>query len=132
MYNTILVKFVGSDYDKEYAYFTELDLQKEDVCVVEVNGVYKTVEVTKTRGLSRLQIDKAHKWIVQKVDVQDYLDAADRRELVTEIRNKLRSYKDQAEEMVLYQELAKSNPEIKGLLEELKTIAPDMVPQIES
>lgn len=132
MYDTILVKFVGSDYEKEYAYHTDLDLKKEDICVVDVNGDYKTVEVTKVRGLSRAQIDRAHKWIVQKVDVQSYLDSANKREIVIEIRNKLREYKDQAQEMVIYAELAKSNPEIKGLLDELKAVAPDMVPQIES
>lgn len=136
MYNVVEVEFCKSDRDyqnpKKYSYYSDIDLKAGDICVVQVrDNEYYTVKVVGARGLSRAARDRATKWIVCKVDTDAYIKSLKSKELILEIKNKLRERKEQAEEMLIYQQLASTDPEIKALLEELRILAPNMVPQIE-
>jgi len=134
MYQVVQVKFPENTYNKGYSYFTDIEgLKVGDPVVVYVHGTtrgFKVAEVSKVRGLSRAERDKAGKFIVQKINVEEYEANVKKHELVLEIRNKLREAKETAEEMLIYQSLANTNPEIKELLTELRGIAPEMVPQL--
>ena len=106
--------------EKGYTYLTDLDLEIGDKCVVDTpgNGL-SVVTVVSVRGLTAGQRTAATKWIVAKVDVEAHKERLRRQEAAQEIRNKLFEKKSQAEELKIYQMLAKDDPEIKALLEEL-------------
>jgi len=104
---------------REYTYLTDLDSQTGDFAVVENNGKYSVVEVKEIRGLTKLQRDKAHKWIVARVDVAAHEERLRKAAAAQEIRNKLQELREQQEELLIYKALAQGNPEIQQLLVEL-------------
>lgn len=63
-----MVKFVRGSFDQEYSYKTDLDdLGKDDVVVVQANDSY-SIAIFQRYSTTKNNIDKATKWIVQKVD----------------------------------------------------------------
>lgn len=118
----VLVTFSG--YEKEYAYFSDSELEVGDLVVVAPNNEFKVAEVTKTQGLYQSQADRATKWIVQRVDTEAFYAREKRMALVQEVRNKLKQRKDQLDEIILYQQLAGKDPEIKALLDQLNELDP--------
>ncbi|MCP3685781.1 MAG: hypothetical protein GY861_24295 [bacterium] len=116
---------------KEYTYLTDLDLKKDDLVIVKSpTDEYIVVTVCKVRGLTQNQLSLACKWIVQKVDLVAYEANMKKQELVQEIRNKLQERRKETEEIMIYQQLSASDPEIKSLLGELAGIDPTLVPQL--
>lgn len=109
---------------KEYAYFAAIsdDIQIGDHVVVFARKMFKCAQVTKVRGLTKAQQEKATKWIVQKVDLKTYKINMKREEVAQEIRNTLREEKERMEEILIYEKLAKDNPKMAQLLTELKAI----------
>ena len=104
---------------REYTYLTDLELEADDIVVVDVNGVYKIAIVTKAFGILPGQKSKACKWIVSKVDTEQYKERMQKQALAQEIRNKLRTRRDEYEELMIYQRLANEDEEIKTLLNTL-------------
>ena len=104
MKNVVEVQFIGADCAKSYSYYSQIEtLEVGDICVVHVvsshtgkKGEFKTVQVTKVRGLSRAARDRAHKWLVCKVDTEEYFESLQKLELILEIKNKLRERKESA------------------------------------
>ena len=118
--------------EKVYAYFTDLEVKVGDWVIVEVSKEFKTAMVTDAEGLSKADIAKAHKWIVQKVEVAEYEKRAIKERKINELRNQLRARKEEAEEYLIYQQLAKIDPSIKALMSELYDLDPDACPMIEA
>ena len=113
-------KEVASEREhREYTYLTDLDFKEGDMAVVESGGVYKVVEVKTVRGLTKTQREKAHQWVVAKVDVEAHKERMRKAQAAQEIRNKLQEMRESAEELLIYKALAQSNPEIQALLTEL-------------
>jgi len=104
---------------REYTYLTDLEFEKDDFAVVENSGKYAVVQVTAVRGLTKMQRDKACKWIVAKVDVEAHELRLKKAAAAQEIRNKLQELREQQEELMIYQALAQGNPDIQKLLVEL-------------
>lgn len=123
------IRFKGSN--KGYTYITDLDLKPEDKVIVDSpsEGMV-VVDVIKVRGLTKNQLNVACKWVVQKVDLVAYDANMKKQEIVQEIRNQLDERKNDMQEMLIYQQLAASDPGIQSLLDELEKIDPDMVPQL--
>ena len=118
--------------EKVYSYFTDLEVKVGDWVIVEVSKEFKTAMVTDAEGLSKADIAKAHKWIVQKVEVAEYEKRAIKERKINELRNQLRARKEEAEEYLIYEHLAKTDPGIAGLLRRLQELDPDSVPKISS
>ena len=117
---------------KEYTYLTNLDLKEGDKVIVDSpHDGPVVVTVIKVKGLSKGQISVASKWIVQKVDMEAYYELVKRQELVQEIKNKLAQRKEEMEEMIIYKQLAKDDPEINSLLAELESLQNFRPKQIE-
>lgn len=108
---------------KTYTYLTDLELVEGDKVVVDTpgNGL-SVVTVVGVRGLTAGQRTAATKWIVAKVDLDHHKERLRKQEAAQEIRNKLHEKKQQFEELQIYRELAKSDPEIKKLLVELSDV----------
>lgn len=133
MKKVILVKFFqdgGTLHSKDYSYFTDEEFKIDDIAVVDVSGTFKCVQVTQIEGLPRVAINAARKWIVQRVDVVAYEEKQRKEAVIAEIRNQLRDFKDQAEEYIIYQQLAKVNPGIKKLMSRLHELDPEACPPL--
>lgn len=131
--NYVTVRFfdeVGNLNSKEYSYMTDLELKKGDWVIVEVKDAFKAVMVCSTKGLSKNAINAASKWIVSKIDTDAYMLRKKTQETIAELKYKLRQRKEEAEEFVIYQQLAAIDPEIERLIEELRMLDPGAVPQL--
>ena len=115
-----IVKFPTND--TEYTFCTDLDLMEDDWVVVETRHGFKTAQVVKTRGLTRDQMSRAYKWVVQKIDTELHEVRMAQEELRQEIRNKLQQRKEEMEEILIYQRLAADDAEIAALLQELSVL----------
>lgn len=111
--------------DREYTYLTDLDLQEGDICVVRVGEEYKVVHVKQVKGLNFAQQSQASKWIVDKVNIEQYKVRMEKQMLAQEIRNKLRARREEYEELMIYQKLAAGDTEINALLQQLETLGED-------
>lgn len=114
------VKFMGNDgefTEKNYAYRTTLeDLEKGDLVVVEAVGYYKVVEVQRYIPYSGL----ATKFVVSKLDLEqaekDKEEVLKREELMEAIELRMQK----AEKLRQAKKLAKLDPELGKLLEQLE------------
>ena len=114
------VKFMGNDgefTEKNYAYRTTLeDLEKGDLVVVEAVGYYKVVEVQRYVPYSGL----ATKFVVSKLDLEqaekDKAEVLKREELMEAIELRIQK----AEKLRQAKKLAKLDPELGKLLEQLE------------
>jgi hypothetical protein len=130
MYKVIQVEFDSSS--KGYSYFCDIeDIDVGDYVIVWARSELKLVVVSKVQGLSRNAIGRASSLIVQKVDLEGYADRNTKLELMQEIKNELRSAKEQQDEWEIYKVMAKTNPNIKILLEKLGKLDPSMIPLLE-
>lgn len=131
MKRVILVTFNLST--KEYAYFTDDDsIETGDLVVADARGEFKLVEVTQTVGLTQLDIQKATKWIVTKVDTKAHEERVRKENLVQEIRNKLVERQKEVSEYVIFQQMAKTDPGMRNLLDQLRQVDPTLVPELPS
>lgn len=121
-YKTILVSFVQQDGssagNKDYAYFTDLDLVKGDVVVVQARDFCGLARVVKTTGLIRVERDAATRWVICKVDFDSVSAKEEKMRVVQEIKGMLQEYKEKFEEEQIYRLLAKDDPKIAALLTE--------------
>lgn len=106
---------------KEYAYKTDLDLEVGDLVVVPVDNVnsplgFTVATVSQVEGITPYRAKKATKYIVSKVDLEEYDKLVEQEKIVQEIKNQLHKRKEEAQEMMIYQSLAQTDPEIKALL----------------
>lgn len=115
-----VVTFPNNNYSKEYYFRTNIeDLESGDLIVVDtVNGFV-------TAGFERYYegvVKQPTKWIVSKVDLTDHFTRLRAQARLDEIKMELENAKKQVEEMAVYEMLAKYNPGIMDLVEELKKL----------
>lgn len=67
-----IVKFVRGSFDQEYSYKTNIeDLKEGDVLVVQALDSYSIANFQRY-SKTKQNVEKATKWIVQKVDVEKF------------------------------------------------------------
>lgn len=72
MKSIALVKFPRGSFEQEYSYKTDIEnLKKDDVLVVQANNSY-SIAIFQRYSSSKSRIEQATKWIVQKVDVEEF------------------------------------------------------------
>ncbi len=72
MVKVALVKFHRGSFDQEYSYKTDIeDLKKDDVLVVQANNSY-SIAIFQRYSTAKSRVEQATKWIVQKVDVEEF------------------------------------------------------------
>lgn len=119
--NTVQVKFVGqTQNDKEYSYLTDImDMAVSDLVVVDTMYGFKTAIVTKVQALSKTARDTAIKWIVCRVDTEEFKSKLEKYELVQEIENELEEEMASFNRIKYYQAAAEVNPRIGELINKL-------------
>ena len=114
--NVILVTFPGTSGN--YSYFTDKEHEIGDPVIVIAttahstedrtfkvattihsteDRTFKVARVTKVKGLTQREREKASKWIVQVIDDTEYEKNMKREGLIQEIKNKLREKREEAE-----------------------------------
>lgn len=118
---TVQVKFVGqTQNDKEYAYLTDImDLAVSDLVVVDTMYGFKTAIVIKVQALSKTARDAATKWVVCRVDLEEFKSKLEKYELVQEIENELEEEMASFNRIKYYQAAAEVNPRIGELINKL-------------
>jgi hypothetical protein len=120
--NVVVVNFVDNTGEvstqKDYSYFTDLELERGDVVVVQARDFVGLARVTQVLGLTAMQRVKATRWVVCKVDFTAVVENERKMSLANEIRAMLREAKESFEERRIYEILAKDDPKIAALLEE--------------
>ncbi len=125
--NVVAVKFKGYKtkfgQGQDYHYLTNLDLKVDDSVIVDspTEG-YVVVVVSKICGPT--ETTKASKWVVQKVDDEDYKRREEIARKKAVIETKLRAIERQVESQTKFQYLASISPEAKRLLDELSSLCP--------
>lgn len=117
----VQVKFVGqTQNDKEYAYLTDImDMAVSDLVVVDTMHGFKTAIVTKVQALSKTARDAATKWVVCRVDLEEFKSKLEKYELVQEIENELEEEMASFNRIKYYQAAAEVNPRIGELINKL-------------
>ena len=117
----VQVKFVGqTQNDKEYSYLTDImDLAISDLVVVDTMYGFKTAIVTKVQALSKTARDAATKWVVCRVDLEEFKSKLEKYELVQEIENELEEEMASFNRIKYYQAAAEVNPRIGELINKL-------------
>ena len=127
-YQTGEEAFYG-DPGQEYSYLTNLDnLEIDDFVVVDCTNGLQVCRVTKLIGLTPGQIGKAFKWIVSKVDLEQHEQNKLAQEKIQEIQNKVTERKSQIEGQIILKQMAKEDPTMMALLQELGGLDKSLVP----
>lgn len=72
MKKVAIVKFQRGSFDQEYSYKTDMeDLEQGDLLVVQANNSY-SIAIFQRYSSTKSRVEQATKWIVQKVDVEEF------------------------------------------------------------
>ena len=112
---------------KEYAYKTDLDLEAGDIVVVKASELKlcTVVSIIEDILVNAQIVNRATKWIVDKVDMSKHIARINRVERMDFIKNKLEEKKKAMEEIAIFEMLAKADPEAAKLLNEMKQLTLD-------
>lgn len=120
--NIVIVKFGNSN--QTYSYMTDIEgVEVGDTLIVDSPNIgYACVTVTSVQETAH-SVEKATKWIVDKVDVASYkerLEKVERRKL---LMAKLKKMQNEALEADKFATLVKLVPGAAALVDELKTLS---------
>lgn len=146
----VICRYIGFNPDNElcainrrYAYFieTKKKIEKGDfICIAEARvsnedknflSTVRVVNVVKDYDnhieegntlIAQCESSPRNKIFVGKAELGDYFADLDKKRKREEITRKLEERFKEAEKMALYQKLAETDPEMKGLLEELEAL----------
>lgn len=117
--------FEGHNGAKDYAYYTDIDLAVGDFAVVvspygelydeESKGYITTVKITSIDE-DVTSVQKASKWIVQKVDLAGYRERISRIEELKTIDAKIKRATEEARKLLELEKLAELSPDLKALV----------------
>jgi hypothetical protein len=116
---------LGEYAGKQYHYFVpeEWEVKKGDFLIVNPRyDEFCIVKVAKHEGFTREQRKQANKWAVATLDRTEYDRRCEAEIVVREIKAELADAKEDYEEMMIYETLAKTNKNIKNLLERLNAV----------
>lgn len=120
---------LSDDTGNDFAYLTTIkDLEIGDYIVVDCQNGLQVCRVAKVIGLTPRQTNKAFKWVVTKVDLEQHEKNKLAQEKIQEIQNLVAKRKEQIEGQLILKQLAKEDPTMMGLLQELGELDSNLVP----
>ena len=123
-YKRIVEVSFGQNSYKTYAYadYDHPDIKVGDKAVVDVRGEYKVVEVVCVTDPAEYGGYPATAEIVDVVDTSGYKNRIETRKKRKELENKLETAASKRSKMYMYEQMAKDDPEMMNMLEELKNL----------
>lgn len=105
---------------KKYNYLTDIgDLGEGDLLVVETQHGYAVAKFI--RYVNELEVN-ASSWVIQKIDIDSFNAKKEHLKQIKEIQLQIEERAKQANKRKFYEELAKSDPELKTLLDTLDSL----------
>jgi hypothetical protein len=114
----VKVEFIGYS-GKQYAFWTDLELQAGDLVVVDSTMGYGVAVVMENIEFS----DKANRWVVQKVDLEAHVKRIERAEQMKLLKQKMEARQKELLEIAQFESLAKEDETMSKLVEEFKTLS---------
>lgn len=112
-----VIKFEGNY--KQYEFKTDLDLKKGDLVVCDTSIGYSVGEVI---NLLEEITNKATKWLVCKVDLENHKARLVKEAKLKDLKAKMEKRRKQLQDIQVYELLAKDDPEMASLLVEFQQI----------
>jgi hypothetical protein len=116
---------MSPSFGKKYNFVTDIkDLQKGDKVVAEtVNGlkIVDFVEYTDP-GFGDNGIKLPSRWIIQKIDMETHKKRQEAANRLAKLKAMMETERRKAQELEIYEILAKENPALATLLEEFKQL----------
>lgn len=109
-----VVKYVNGYNGKDYDFLSDIPLQHGDMVVIEDRNGFNLGEVV---GVKRSSVN-ANKWIVDKVDTSTHVARREQEIKRKELEHAMEERMKKVNKLDRYRELAKSDPEMKRMLEE--------------
>lgn len=122
MTKIVQVAFTQQNSHALYAYYTDFDLELEDLVVVDSPNSGYTIVTVKNIEESAESVMKATKWIVDKIDTSGYNArcAAERQRAL--LIAKIKKAEEAARKVLDLERLAELSPELKDLTAQLKAL----------
>lgn len=125
-----VVKFPNTDrysssYNKKYNFLTTVDnLQAGDTVVVDtVNGLQIANFVKyDDLGLGNTGVKTPHRWLIQKVELDEHNRRIEAVAKLEKLKVMMEVERKKAQELEIYEILAKQNPDMAVLLDEFKQL----------
>jgi hypothetical protein len=118
MTKVVLVKFSGTPY-KEYAFRTDLDLEKGDKVVCDCSTGLSIATVTACQEIN----EKATRWIIQKIDLTEHQKRVDREKALEKLEKEMAKRARELTNISQYQILAQGDMVMAGLLSRYNYLA---------
>lgn len=113
------VKFADVAYAKEYSYLTDIENMKSgDLIVVHAKDEF--VLAYFSRYDETVEEKETTKWVISKVDLSMHYARIAKKQKAKKLKEELKKEADRTQELQFYKILAKENPKIKELLDELE------------
>lgn len=115
----------ASSYNKKYNFVTDIEnLEKGDKVVVDtVNGLGIAEFVSyDDLGFGNSGAKTPTRWVIQKVDLDAYTKRIEALERVRKLKTLMEAERKKAQELEIYEILAKQNPALADLVKEYKEL----------
>lgn len=123
-YKRVVEVSFGSNQYKTYAYadYDHPDIKAGDKAVVDVRGEYKVVDVVCVTDPAEYGGYPVSAEIVDVVDTSGYLGRIETRKKRKKLEQQLETAASKRSKMYMYEQMAKDDPEMTNMLEELKNL----------
>lgn len=129
-YDIAWVKFFNPNinaFDKEYAFaLFDPEIRAGDHVLVEASGEYKAARVSSIVGRAVYNGTMPTKEVICRVDFSEYEHRKKIREQKKILRKQMDELVSKNQELILYQAIAKDNPDMAAMLEEYKALGDDV------
>lgn len=127
----VSVKFKGTNSviynSREYFYFTFFDVEEGDLVVVDTstNGI-SVAKVHNNNVTDPADIKKATKYLVQKIEMEEYQKRVDDLKSLKELKSKMDAKVKELQDVAIYKMLAKEDAELANMLQAYESMTKEM------
>jgi hypothetical protein len=116
----------SSSFGKEYNFVTDIEeLKKGDTLVADTINGLKIVNFVKydDLGFGETGVKTPSRWVIQKIDIEAHNKRQEAAAKIQKLKTMMEAERKKAQELEIYEILAKQNPAMAALLEEFKTLS---------
>ncbi|MGG1652281.1 hypothetical protein ABHN03_04045 [Paenibacillus sp. NRS-1775] len=111
-----IIKHNGSSIP--YAFYTDIDLKKDDLVVCDTQKGYETGRVL--RIVDSIQWDKPTRWIVSKVDTKNHVERVEKEKRISYLKQQIDMRRNEFTDECINELISLSDKAMYSLLKELK------------
>jgi len=115
----------ANSFGKEYNFVTEVEgLEKGDTVVVDTTHGLRICQFVRydSLGFGETGVKTPTRWLVQKVDLEAHTKRIEAAAKIEKLKVMMETERKKAQELEIYEILAKQNPAMAALLEQFKEL----------